>query len=464
MFLVEPVQFIKSYVTLLSETLLENGHKLTKIQQINMSIILSVIMIYNRICWKDVETATMGKHTSKSTWWFIYKSGIPFDKLFLASTQMLLKLYGITEGILGVDETDNPRSKKTPFIHKTHKYFEKKSGGYKNGQEIVILVLITSTITIPVGFAFYEPDHAISDWKKQNKKLIQQNVVKSNRPKCPKPSNTYRSKTQLAAELVKDFKRFNNGIKIKAVVADALYGSNSFYKSMSDVSNQLISQLKTNQKVTYKNKKYTVKDFFTTVFKPLESTIKVRGDYEQKVMFRAIRVHVNAHGCKRFVIALKYEGQSEYRYLVASNVSWRGQDIASAYTLRWLVEVFFQDTKANHGWFNMAKQQGEDGSKKSLTLSLLLDHAFLSHKEQKDRIKNKLPAYTVGSLRALESMKSAINFTRYIINSKNPGKYLQECLDQLEQIMPLRESKKHMAANNLGYLDHVETLKYKIAS
>ena len=306
LFLVEPIQFIKTYVTLLSESLSEHGHKLTKIQQTNMAIILSVIMIYNRICWKDIETATMGQNTAKSTWWFIYKSGVPFDKLFLASTQMLLKLYGITEGILGVDETDNPRSKKTPFIHKTHKYFEKKSGGYKNGQEIVILVLITSTITIPVGFAFYEPDQAIGDWRKQNKKLIKQNIPKSKRPKCPKPSENYRSKTQLAAELVKDFKRFNSMIKIKAVIADALYGSNSFFKSMSNVSDQLISQLKTNQKVTYKNKSYTVKDFFTTVFKPLESTIKIRGDYDQKVMFRAIRVHVNAHGCKRFVIAINY--------------------------------------------------------------------------------------------------------------------------------------------------------------
>ena len=62
-------------------------------------------------------------------------------------------------------------------------------------------------------------------------------------------------------------------------------------------------------------------------------------------MLRAIRVQVNAHECKRFVIVLKYEGQSEYRYLVASNLSWRGQDIANAYTLRWLVEVFVRTLK-----------------------------------------------------------------------------------------------------------------------
>ena len=80
-------------------------------------------------------------------------------------------------------------------------------------------------------------------------------------------------------------------------------------------------------------------------------------------MYRAIRVHVNAHGCKRFVIAIKYEEQSAYRYLVASDLSWRGQDVADAYTLRWLVEVFIQDTKANGGWFTMAKQQGMRGQR-----------------------------------------------------------------------------------------------------
>ena len=71
---------------------------------------------------------------------------------------------------------------------------------------------------------------------------------------------------------------------------------------------------------------------------------------------------------------MKYEDQSAYRYLVASDLSWRGQDIVNAYTLRWLVEVFIQDTV---GWFKMAKQQGINGSEKPLTLSLLLDHAML---------------------------------------------------------------------------------------
>ena len=48
-------------------------------------------------------------------------------------------------------------------------------------------------------------------------------------------------KTQVAAALVKDFKKFNPVIRIKAVVADELYGSKIFYESISDVNTQLTS-------------------------------------------------------------------------------------------------------------------------------------------------------------------------------------------------------------------------------
>jgi len=52
---------------------------------------------------------------------------------------------------------------------------------------------------------------------------------------------------------------------------------------------------------------------------------------------------VTAHGCKRFVIALKYEGEQEYRYLIAKDMNWRTLDIINAYMLRGLIEVFFED-------------------------------------------------------------------------------------------------------------------------
>ena len=56
-------------------------------------------------------------------------------------------------------------------------------------------------------------------------------------------------------------------------------------------------------------------------------------------MVGSARLAVCAHGKRRFVIALKYPGETEYRYLVATDLSWRTLDIVQAYTLRWLVEI-----------------------------------------------------------------------------------------------------------------------------
>ena len=46
----------------------------------------------------------------------------------------------------------------------------------------------------------------------------------------------------------------------------------------------------------------------------------------------------------------KRQGEEDYRYIVATDLSWRTLDIVEAYSLRWLIEVVFEDWKANEGW------------------------------------------------------------------------------------------------------------------
>ena len=63
------------------------------------------------------------------------------------------------------------RSKRTQRIYGVHKQKHKSSGGYVNGQTVVLLLLVTQSVTFPVGFAFYRPDPALSAWTKENKRL-----------------------------------------------------------------------------------------------------------------------------------------------------------------------------------------------------------------------------------------------------------------------------------------------------
>ena len=48
-----------------------------------------------------------------------------------------------------------------------------------------------------------------------------------------------------------------------------------------------------------------------------------------------------------------------YRYLMASDLTWRTLDIVQGHSLRWLVEVFVQDWKGHEGWAQLTKQPGE---------------------------------------------------------------------------------------------------------
>lgn len=77
--------------------------------------------------------------------------------------------------------------------------------------------------------------------------------------------------------------------------------------------------------------------------------------------------------------------------MAATDVSWHHDDIARLHTLRWLIEVFFEDWKRHEGWCNRALQQGIEGSERGVILSVLCDHMLLLHPEQSARLEHKQP-------------------------------------------------------------------------
>ena len=175
------------------------------------------------------------------------------------------------------------------------------------------------------------------------------------------------------------------------------------------------------------------------------------------------RLKVTAHGKKRLVVALKYEGESDYRYLVATDMTWRTLDIIQAYTLRWLVEVFFEDWKLYEGWGREAKQLDEEGSSRGLILSLLFDHCLLLHPEQAARIENKLPAYTVGSLQRKSQMEALLEFIKKLLEDESPADKLKQLAGLIDDVFQLMPSGKHMSGRDLGILESTASLKCRAA-
>ncbi|MDP2643415.1 MAG: transposase [Desulfobacterales bacterium] len=468
MLIAEPLPFIKDYMRELNTAIQTHcpEKNLSRIQQYWLSFCVMAIIVTNSVCWARFQRASIGQYSIGVLAWMFRKSKIPWDLLLQMSVSVILRRYGITEGNIGIDDTDKRRSKSTKKIFQVHKIKDKPSGGYIMGQSIVFLVLITPKITIPVGFSFHMPDPALSAWHKNDKKLRKQGVPKKLRPVRPGRDNNYPTMPQIALKLLEQFKRAHRQIRVRCVFTDALYGTEEFLDQASRLFGgiQVISQIRANQLIRFKNKNMPVENYFAS-FLGTQQTIEVRGGEQIKVIVGSARLHVHAHGKNRFVIALKYEGEDEYRYIIASDLSWRTLDIVEAYTLRWLVEVFFQDWKANEGWGKLTKQIGEEGSSRSLILSLLVDHSLFFHPVQLARIENKLPAYTVGSLTAKVKVEGMLAAFEQVILSDAPVERFKEFAKSLEDnVIALNLSSKHMVNRKFGKFEPSPSLKHRSAA
>jgi hypothetical protein len=60
---------------------------------------------------------------------------------------------------------------------------------------------VTPTISLPVGFAFYQPAPEFSAWYKKEKALKKQGVAKPQRPPKPPANPAYPTKQHLALRL-----------------------------------------------------------------------------------------------------------------------------------------------------------------------------------------------------------------------------------------------------------------------
>jgi hypothetical protein len=465
MIIAEPAYFIKSFIDDLNNAIktLSSSAGLTRTQSTWLGFCLMGILLVNSVCWAKFERASLGGYKLNRLSWMFCHSKIAWSSLFIASVQHVLKQHGITEGVLVLDETDRRRAKITKRIHKTYKQRDKKTNGYVNGQTIVMLLLVTTSISIPVGFAFYMPDPSLREWKKNDEQLKKEGVSKKDRPIEPVRNSAYPTKVQIALNLLQEFSKNHGDIQVQAVLADALYGENNFMAKASKTFNgiQVISQLRKNQNIWDRGTKKRLDYYFNKINKGSSRPICIRGNEIITVTVSSARLKVDAHGVKRFVIALKYEGEEDYRYLVATDMSWRTNDIIQAYSLRWLVEVFFSDWKLNEGWGREAKQYGEEGSSRGLILSLLLDHCLLLHPEQKSRIENKLPACTVGSLQRLAQMDALLEFITSLLKHKNPGEELKKLGKMIKEVFQLIPSGKHMNGRDLGRLEPTPSLKYR---
>jgi hypothetical protein len=109
----------------------------------------------------------------------------------------------------------------------------------------------------------------------------------------------------------------------------------------------------------------------------------------------------------------------------------------------------------------VTQQPGEEGARRSVILSLLVDPALFVHPAQAAQLKHNLPAYTVGSLRANVPVECLVEVIAALGSSDAPQTRLQHFTPALHQVLAFGRSKKHMIQRQLGRREPTPALKYR---
>ena len=77
------------------------------------------------------------------------------------------------------------------------------------------------------------------------------------------------------------------------------------------------------------------------------------------------------------------------------------------------------------------------------------------------QLKNNLPTYTVGSLRANVQVMGLVDVIDDLVSSEDPQNQLKRFTQTLHDVFAFGRSKKHMIQRQLGRLEPTPLLKYR---
>lgn len=70
-----------------------------------------------------------------------------------------------------------------------------------------------------------------------------------------------------------------------------------------------------------------------------KKVFNIRGKLSKTIEFTSARLFVKSLKKKMHVVAFRYEDEEKFRYICASKLTWRAEDIILSYGFRWLVGV-----------------------------------------------------------------------------------------------------------------------------
>src|SRR3990167_7986928 len=147
--LIRELDFVVDYVTGLKSSLKElKISSLTQSQCNWLAIILMGVIVAGSLSWAAFSRRSLGVFNESRLRWMFRYAKIAWDLLLQASVSQLIAHYGITMGVLALDDSDKMRSRNTSKIAGVHKVKDKKTGGWFKGQEFVFLILFCPSLQV----------------------------------------------------------------------------------------------------------------------------------------------------------------------------------------------------------------------------------------------------------------------------------------------------------------------------
>jgi hypothetical protein len=154
---------------------------------------------------------------------------------------------------------------------------------------------------------------------------------------------------------------------------------------------QGIAQRRSHQQVRVYQREQPVADSFATP-PGTPQTIRIRGGEAAVARVGRARLAVGSHRTNRLIVALKDAGEAPPRELRAAALTWRTRDLGQGHTRRWLGAVLVPDWQSPEGGSQLTMQPGEEGARRRVSLSLLVDHGLVFHPDHQAQLKPHLPA------------------------------------------------------------------------
>jgi hypothetical protein len=191
--------------------------------------------------------------------------------------------------------------------------------------------------------------------------------------------------------------------------------------------------------------------------------IDIRGK-KKEVEYVSARLTIKSHGERMHVVAMRYRGEKDLRYIVCTDLTFRAIDIIRHYGLRWLVEVVNKEWKQYSGFGKRACQYGVEGARCGALLSLLGVCLFLLHPKQLLLARKGQPLCTAGSLSRRMMIDYFFQAFERMLEQDDPHQAIECFKTGLDEAFVLKPSKQHPSGSWYPETTAPDSLKSKFGA